>query len=210
MSYEAEQFIENFEDIRKAYMNMIRRCEIYQAALESADNWGVPDADTADGSFHYIPCLLSEFSDLIVELAEILPDDPDFKHSRQPIRPLTFVEVGCGIGRNLNMMRSQQLLPVAKAVGFDIVPEYIETARQHHGFGENVFVQDAMTFDYGGFDLVFFYRPFSDGDMERKFEEYLIDSVKTGAIIMGMTIEILDESRKVSPIGHSGTLYKKL
>ena len=67
-----------------------------------------------------------------------------------------------------------------------------------------------MTFDYGGFDLVFFYRPFSEGDLERKFEEYLIDSIKTGSIIMGLTDEMLDESRRLAAVGHSGTLYKKL
>ena len=210
MSYEAEQFIESFDDIRQAYLNMIRKCEIYESALEAADGWSVPTAETTEGSFAYIPCLLSEFSDLIVELAEVLPDDPDFRHSRQPIRPLTFVEVGCGIGRNLNMMRAQGLVPIAKAVGFDVIPDYVETARRLHGFGENVFVQDAMTFDYAGFDLVFFYRPFSDGAMQIAFEEHLMDSVKPGAIIIGLTVEVLDSSRRVVQVGTSGSLYKKL
>lgn len=210
ISYEAEQFVESLDDIRKGYLSLLRKCEVYEAALEAADTWAVPDADLPDGSFHYIPYQLGNFADMILELAEYLPDDPDFKHSRQPVRPLTFVEVGCGIGRNLNIIRAQPLVPIAKAMGFDIVPQYIEVARQLYGLGENVFVDDALTFDYGGFDLIFFYRPFSEGDLEKKFEEHLIDSAKSGAVIIGMSVELLDNSRRVVEIGASGTLFKKL
>lgn len=210
LTYEAERALDGLEEMKRAYLTALQRCAIYEAALEAPDNWAVADVESADGAFTYIPYQIEGFADVLIELSRLLPDDPDFKHSRQPIRPLSFVEIGCGIGRNVNIVKSQTTLPIAKAVGFDIVPEYIETAQKIYDLGEDVFVQDAMTFDYGGYDLIFFYRPFSDDKLERKFENYLIDSVKTGAIIIGMTVERLDSSRKVAQIGDSGSLYKKL
>ena len=67
-----------------------------------------------------------------------------------------------------------------------------------------------MTFDYGGFDLIFFYRPFSDDKLEVKFENHLIDSAKTGAVIIAMSNERFSKSRKVAEIGEAGTIFKKL
>ncbi|MEP5731623.1 MAG: class I SAM-dependent methyltransferase [Sulfitobacter sp.] len=210
LSYEDEQFIEDLDGIKKRYFEMARKCEIYEAALQAHDGWAVPETDGVDGSFQYIPYDLSGFAAVLIKLADLLPDDPDFRHSRQPIRPLSFCEVGCGIGRNLNIVKNQEILPVAKAVGFDIVPEYIETAQRLYDLGEDVFVHDAMAFDYGGFDLVFFYRPFSDDKLEAKFENHLIDSVKSGAVIIGMNTERMDKSRKVRMLEDFSDCYKKL
>ncbi|MEW9919899.1 hypothetical protein AB2B41_09805 [Marimonas sp. MJW-29] len=208
-SYEMERFIEDLDDIRKRYLEMLTRCEIMTAALEAPDQWAVPTIEGAEGLFQYIPYDLGGLIEIIQELATVLPDDPDFKHSQQPIRPLSLVEIGCGIGRNLNIFRNQQALPIVKAVGFDIVPEYIEVAQRIYGLGEDVFVNDAMDFDYRGFDLIF-YRPFSDDKMQRDFEEYLIDGVKPGAIIIGLNTERLQSSRKVRELDPSGNCYKKL
>ncbi len=210
MSYQEEQVLSDLDGLRKSYVEMIQKCAIYEAAIEAPDKWAVPLIDMREGSFQYIPYEISGLAEIIVELAGLLPDDPDFRHSRQPIRPLSFVEIGCGIGRNLNVLRHQELLPISKAVGFDIVPEYIEVARKIFGLGEDVFVEDAMAFDYSGFDLVFFYRPFSDDTLERKFEEYVMDSVKPGAVIIGLNTERMLKSRKVREIGDSSTLFKKL
>ena len=210
LEFEDERFLESIAEIKERYLKLVRKCEIYEAALEGPDEWAVPDIHSDEGQFHYIPYNLSDLADTILELAKILPEDPDFKHSRQPIRPVSFVEVGCGIGRNVNLMQRQQDVPITKAVGFDIVPEYIETARRIYGLDEDVFVQDAMTFDYGGFDLIFFYRPFSDDKLEVKFENHLIDSAKTGAVIIAMSNERFSKSRKVAEIGEAGTIYKKL
>lgn len=210
LPYEAEQFLENLTDMKEKYLALLQKCEVYEAALERADGWAVPDTEEVPGSFHYIPYQLGGLVETLIDLAKLLPDDPDYRHSNQPIRPLTFVEVGCGIGRNLNLVRAQNLLPIAKSVGFDIVPEYVETAQKLFGLGKDVFVNDAMTFDYAPYDLIFFYRPFSEGELERKFEEYLIESAKSGAIIIGMSVEELDNSRRVMELGDSGCLFKVL
>ena len=210
MIYELQRFAEDTASLNARYGEMVERCQIYEAALSAPDSWAVPVAENADGAYQYIPCPLETLAEILVDLNRHLPEDPDFRHSRQPIRPLSFLEIGCGIGRNLNLVGHQKLVPVSKAVGFDIIPAYIEVAQRLYGLGENVFVQDAMTFDYGGFDLVFFYRPFSDDDLETAFEKYLLDSVKPGAVIIGMNAEHLDGSRRVARFGDSGKLFKKL
>lgn len=210
ISYEEERFVDNLDQLKQSYIDVARRCAVYETALEAVDTWAVPAIDGTDGQFQYIPYQIGSLVDAITELAMLLPDDPDFKHSHQPLRPMSFVEIGCGIGRNLNLVKHQALLPLVKAVGFDIVPEYIETAQRIFGLGEDVFVQDAMTFTYSGFDLIFFYRPFSDDALEAAFEDYLMDNAKPGAIIIGANTEIMHNSRKVAPIGEAGTLFKKL
>lgn len=209
-SYETEQFIEDLKSIETRYLEMMRKCEIFKAALEAPDTWAVPEVESAEGQFQYIPYDLDGLADILLDLSVVLPDDPDFRHSRQPIRPLTLVEIGCGIGRNLSLFRTQKLIPIVKAVGFDIVPEYIETAQRIYGLGEDAFVDDAMKFDYSGFDLLFFYRPFSDDDMQIAFEELLMDSAKPGAIIIGLNTERMQSSRKVVEVGTNGSCYKKL
>ncbi|KIN75253.1 Methyltransferase type 11 [Sulfitobacter noctilucae] len=210
ISFDDERFIEDLSEIQKRYLNLSRRCEMYRAALESPDKWAVPNIETKDGQFQYIPFDLEGLADIFMDLADTLPDDPDFSHSRQPIRPLSLVEVGCGIGRNLNLFRSQEMIPLSKIVGFDIVPEYIDVARRIYGFGNNAFVQDAMTFEYTGFDLIFFYRPFSDDALEAAFEEKLMASAKPGSVILGLNTETLHTSRLVAEFGTTGNCYKKL
>ena len=210
MNFEEEQFIRELDGIRERFFEMIQKCEAYEAAIEAPDRWAIPEVEVDDGSYHYIPYQLDGVVELLLELAKILPDDPDFRHSHQPIRPLSLVEVGCGIGRNLNLFTHQQIIPLTKAVGFDIVPEYVETAKTLYGLGEEVFVQDAMTFDYKGFDIIFFYRPFSDEKLEAEFEEYLLEHTKPGAIIIGLNVERLDSSRMVASVGRSGSCYKRL
>ncbi|MFK7838447.1 MAG: hypothetical protein AB8B60_19735 [Sulfitobacter sp.] len=210
LSYDDERFLDDLEDIKKRYLMLQKKCEIYESALEGHDDWAVPDADGSEGSFLYIPYQLGGLAETLIELSRAMPDDPDFKHSQQPIRPLTFCEIGCGIGRNVNLVKRQEVLPVSKAVGFDIIPEYVETAQKLYGLGEDVFVHDAMTFDYSGFDLLFFYRPFVDDKLQIKFEKHLIESMKTGAILIGMSAEQLEKSRKLAPVGEVSDCYKKL
>lgn len=208
--YERERFLTGLEELKTQFVEMSVRSGILQSAVESTDQWGVPDADIPDGQYSYIPISTVDFVKLLVELDTHLQNDADFRHRLQKYRPFSFLEIGCGIGRNLNLVTHQDHLPVAKAVGFDVVDAYIEAAQKIYGLGENVFVGDCMKFDYSGFDVVYFYRPFSDEKAERKFEKYIISGLKKGAIVIGALADTFSKSRELMPVGESGQIFKKL
>lgn len=208
--FETERFVEEIDDLKKQFLNLAEKCRIYEAALSAPDKWAVPGIEEGEGRYAYIPIFMDNFADILVELDRALADDPDFRHSNSRYRPFSVIEIGCGIGRNLNILKHQELLPVAKAVGFDVVPEYVEVARVLYGFGDEVFVGDCMEQDYAGFDVMFFYRPFSDDDMETAFEKHLLSSAKTGSVIVGVSSVWLEHSRETMPLGESNQIYKKL
>lgn len=208
--FEIERFVEEIDDLKKQFLELAEKCRLYETALSAPDKWAVPSIDEGEGRYAYIPIFMDSFVEMLVELDRVLADDPDFRHSNSRYRPFSVIEIGCGIGRNLNVLKHQELLPVAKAVGFDVVPDYIKVAQQLYGFGEEVFVGDCMEQDYSGFDVMFFYRPFSDDDMETAFEKYLLSSAKTGSIIVGASSVWLENSRETMPLGDSSQIYKKL
>jgi len=84
-----------------------------------------------------------------------------------------------------------------KIVGFDIVEAYVAAGRKYFGLGDHLFVDDCLTFDYGDYDVIYFYRPFIDDEKQRLFESRLIDTAKVGAYIVGSGSELLDESRRL-------------
>ena len=208
--YENDRFEESLNEIKEQFREVLTSYKFLLSAVEGVDSWAVPDAIVDERRYSYVPIPITEFIKWISELDDYLRNDPDFRHNMKKYRPFSFLEIGCGIGRNLNIVSRQSVLPVAKAVGFDSVSAYIDIARQIHGLGENVFVGDCMDFDYSGFDVVYFYRPFSDEDAEKEFEKKLIFSMKKGAIVIGASTEYIDQSREMMPVGYSGSMFKKL
>ena len=208
--YENDRFEESLNELKDQFKEVSTKCKFLLSAVEGVDHWAVPEAIVDEGQYSHVPIPISEFIKWLSELDDYLCNDPDFKHNMKKYRPFSFLEIGCGIGRNLNIVTRQPVLPVAKAVGFDSVRAYIDMARQIHGLGENVFVGDCMDFDYSGFDVVYFYRPFSDENAEKEFEMTLISSMKKGAIVIGASTEYMDKSREMMPIGYSGSMFKKL
>ena len=184
--------------------------KILRAALTQIGVTSIETVEANKGSYSYIPIDLDEFFDMIFSLEKILREDPDYKHSDRPRRPVSFVEVGCGLGRNLHLLRATDRFSMEKIVGFDITPEYVEAGQRYFDLGEDIFVDDALAFDYGGFDVVYFYRPFSDDKMQRKFEKRLLNTMKTGAYIISSLNESLDKSRQLIPKDDRSRIFKRL
>lgn len=189
--------------------SLFMRYRLLLAAAESVDAWAVPGIAAAPDSFPYIPVPISDFLNWLCELDGHLAGDRDFHDGSDRYRPVSFLEIGCGIGRNLNIVARQRVLPVARVAGFDSVPEYIEVARRVFGFGPEVCVADCMGFDYGGFDVIYFYRLFDDQAAETAFESHLVSSMTSGSILIGAAGEILGRHRRLAPVGQSGAIFKK-
>ncbi len=92
----------------------------------------------------------------------------------------TFLDVGCGIG-NILLVAEQFMFDV---YGFEKDTYPYEIASRL--IGENKILQeDIWTYpDYDKFDVVYYFRPFSDHEPQKKFERLIEDSMKQGGILI--------------------------
>jgi SAM-dependent methyltransferase len=162
-----------------------------------------------EGSYAYIPLHLEDFTDSLVDLEAALTTDKEYKHPKLPHRPITYLEVGCGIGRNLFVVLHGSGLQIKKARGIEISLPYVVQAREFFSLHEEVSVNDAMKFDYSEYDVIYFYRPFSDEKLERKFERRLIRQAKPGSYLVGHLNSLFDKTKSLTPVHPFSRVYKK-
>lgn len=176
------------------------------AAVQSA----IADATRDPGQFGYVPLPVQSFLDHLMELDAALAADAEYAIPEKRYRPVRFLEIGAGPGRNLFLVREAGLLDWATATGFDIVEPYVAAGRVAFGLGEDLFVADAAGFDYAPYDVVFTYRPFSDDARQQAFERHLLDSMRLGAYLVAPLSDSFEDSRRLFPVGLSGAMWKKL
>ncbi|MCZ6862282.1 MAG: tetratricopeptide repeat protein [Alphaproteobacteria bacterium] len=186
------------------------KLSVMATALDAVGTSSIDAMAAPDGSFGYVPIALDDFLDTMFELETCLKNDPDYRHAKHPYRPLSFVEVGCGVGRNVFVLKHASYFGFDKVSGFDVVEEYIERAHRHFDLKKEVFLEDCMSFDFGDIDVVYFYRPFLDTVLEEKFERRLIDSVKRGAYIVAHMPLVLEMSRRIEQRSRSHSIWKKI
>jgi hypothetical protein len=186
------------------------KIRILEAALSEIGQRAIGDVEVAEGRFDYVPLDLNTFFSLLFELEQVLAEDPDYKHTDKPHRPCSFIEVGCGPGRNLHLLKATDRFCFDKISGFDVVKNYIDVGRTFFDLGEDIFLSDAMEFDYGSYDLIYFYKPFSDDDLQTRFENRIITTMKRGAYIACSLDVSLDGSRSLIRKGREHSIWKKL
>ncbi len=112
--------------------------------------------------------------------------------------PWTFLDIGAGIGN---------VLLIAEQMGFDVFgiekdPYPCSIARQLIG-EDRVQEADIWQFDgYHRFDVIYYFRPFHDGTLERRFETMIEDRVRPGGILIA--------NRKMSNAIESDTRFVRL
>ena len=110
---------------------------------------------------------------------------------------LKFLDIGCGVGEkiylaslfNLNTFGLElrpQLIEEGKrlleSIGFECGRWETHFGHTHH---QNCFIQgDALTYDYKEFDILYFYCPLMDSQLQEELEEQIVKTAKSGAIII--------------------------
>ncbi len=93
---------------------------------------------------------------------------------------LRFLDIGCGIGN---------ILLLAEMVGFQITGIEKDTASlpvaQELLGRETVQNRDIWAYDdIAAFDVIYYFRPFSQGDMQRRFERRIEQEMRPGAVLI--------------------------
>ena len=195
--------VELFDGLRQKNM-------ILGAAITELGKSRVPSVESREGGYGYIPIDLNQFMDMMFSVEKLLREDADYAHSEKPYRPCKFLEVGCGPGRNMHVLSATDRFVLEKISGFDIEEEFVKFGRDYFDLGEDIFVADALTFDYGGYDIIYFYRPFHDDDLQVQFERRLIETSKRGAYIVAQLDAELEKSRSLIVKDDTNGIYKRL
>lgn len=190
--------------LNRAFGHMVNRAR--QGAEADVDTTGY---EARPGAYGYIPFDVPRFLSMLVRLDQLLQDDPDYTAEEARYRPVSFLEVGCGPGRNLLIFKECKLIEWRALCGFDINPDQVEIGRRAFGLERELQVADAMTFDYGGFDVVFSYRPFSRVENQQALEAHMAASMRTGAYLLAPGADDLNLYRELTPIGTATDIWKK-
>lgn len=91
-----------------------------------------------------------------------------------------FLDVGCGIGN---------VLLIAEQLNFDVYglekDRYPAQVASRLIGEDKIFQKDIWTYhDYGEYDVIYYFRPFSDRGPQKKFEKLIEDQMKAGAILI--------------------------
>lgn len=171
-----------------------------------------PDAvrfENPTGSHAYIPIDIPRFLDLLIELDALLSIDPDHAAPTDKYKPVRFLEVGCGQGRNIIVARNSNLVSVRDFSGFDINVPLVTAGQKGLGLDDTIFVDDALTHDYGDYDIVFSYRPFADDDLQRNLERRMAHTMKMGAYLLGPNAHDPGANPEFTQMNDAGEIWKK-
>ncbi|WP_372575019.1 class I SAM-dependent methyltransferase [Ruegeria jejuensis] len=161
-------------------------------------------------AYDYIPIDVREFLLILIELDALLAADSDYSHGQFRYRPVRFLEVGCGPGRNLFIVRKGGLLLWSAAEGIDIVGPYVDAARETYNLGGSVWQDDARTFDYSTYDVIFSRRPFSDSVEQTEFENNLVNKMKIGSYLIAPLNETHDRDSRLVGLDDLQVIWKRI
>lgn len=148
------------------------------------------DRRRKDGQFHFIPFDLDQFFDQVhqARIALMTLRAGDFQQDA-----MKFIDAGCGVGtkvlaaRTISSYHHSSIDPY----GIEIDPKYVKAARKllRSYFGpediaQNIIEGDAINHHYGRYDIVYFYRPLCDLQLELKLEGRILSTAKKGSIII--------------------------
>lgn len=161
-------------------------------------------------SHSYVALDADRFLNMLIDLDGFLTADPEYAVAAGRYRPVSFLEVGCGQGRNMVLAMNARILMIEDIYGFDIDTEMVVGGRQGLGFGDNMYVADAMEVDYGSHDVVYAFRPFMDLEMQARFEERVSSTLRVGAYYLGNFSYDMARYPEMQRMGPEIEIWKKV
>ncbi|GGH33852.1 hypothetical protein SAMN05444007_107155 [Cribrihabitans marinus] len=200
------------DSLRQMTLIAFRRC--MEGLIEQCLERGTGDPPETDfvlpeESHGYIPFGLENFLDTLFRLDDLLTGDPDFASETDRYRPLSFLEVGCGPGKNLLMAQLSGILNCDRYAGFDLNEQQVQRGRDGLGLTDELFVADALEVDYGPYDLIFSYRPIRTPDLQQQLEARIVETMTPGAYLVAPLDEGLAGQRLMRRIAGTRFVWKR-
>ena len=130
------------------------------------------------------------------------------KKTRNGDQPLTFIDVGCGIGNILLLAECMDF----NVFGIEKDNGSIEIARSLIG-DSLVSQEDLWNFHrLSEFDVVYYFRPFCEKSSQLKFERLIEDNVKPGAILIAnkKMDTAIDRDPRFHRLSHQWPVWSRL
>lgn len=127
------------------------------------------------GEYPYIPFCIEAFVEQLSIVDELLKD---CNH------PVSFLDVGCGIGTKVAIARTT--FPGITAHGIEITDRYVKFAKKllNNTPDTKVLKRDALKFNYKNYDIVYFYCPLSNRELQKKLEQRIVNTANVGTYIL--------------------------
>lgn len=199
------------------HINRLRAIAMQRSLQGLIDAWLAsvpPDENDSkfilpEDSHDYIPFPLENFVEQLIRVDEMLCNDPDFFSDTHRYRPVSFLEIGCGTGRNLLVAKLSGLIDCRMLTGFDLNEGMIRRGQQGLGLKDEIFVADALEFDYAPYDFVFSYRPIRTPHLQQKLEERMVETLPKGAYVMAPLSEDLSRYPQMICLNGPLAIWKK-
>lgn len=183
-----------------------RQC---RAQLPPDDTAAADDFQVPGGSYDYIPLPMPRFLDLLIQLDLALSHDPAYACDNGRYRPVSFLEIGCGTGRIVELARHAGLCRLDRCHGFDINPDTVAMGRGAFDLDGALTVADALDFDYAPYDVIYSFRPFSDNDLQIRLEARLAATMRDTAYLIAPMSQDLARYPELAPVGQSQEIWQK-
>jgi 2-polyprenyl-3-methyl-5-hydroxy-6-metoxy-1,4-benzoquinol methylase len=122
-------------------------------------------------------------------------------------RTYSFIDIGCGIG---NVLLAAEQLDF-EVFGIEKDPFPCKIAQKLIGEAQ-VRMEDIWEFtDYWKFDVIYYFRPFHDGNTQRRFELHIEDLLKPGGILIAnrKMSEVINHDRRFRPLHPNLPVWEK-
>ena len=131
------------------------------------------------GQYKYIPFSPSEFCNQMSLVNGYLGHDS-----------VRFVDVGCGIGTKvvLGCLCLKNYSKGESFNGIEITPEYCEVAErllERNTIPGTIYNQDALKTNYSPWNVIYFYSPLSNVELEKRLEARILKTALPGTVIVG-------------------------
>lgn len=160
-------------------------------------------------SYDYIPFAVPKYLETLIRLDALLSNDPDYDDANLRHRPVSYLEVGCGHGRNILLTRAARLIHVGDYHGFDINPDLVELGRKAFGLNGTIQVADALDYDYAPHDVIFSYRPIRTAELQAQLEARIAETMPMGSYLIAPLAEDLTIYPELSRVCTALDIWKK-
>ena len=171
--------------LRKDFDVMVAVANTFIGLAHPYTNKEIGKVSYKKGYYPFIPQGLRTALDLLEEAKEVVSKAQDKSDGWRPY----FLDAGCGVG---NVMSVADGLGYT-AHGVERCKKNVNVARKAlqarrnltFGFGARVFWGDILNFrHYRKYDVIYYYRPISNRDLEKEFEQLVEDKMKVGAVLV--------------------------